>query len=91
MQNNVFLWIAVVTGLILSIPIIAMQLSSEWDWGLPDFIIIGTLIFGMGSIFVLVARKIDKKYRLVTGIAFLLALLYMWAELAVGIFTNLGS
>jgi hypothetical protein len=92
MQNKIFTWIALGTGLILMIPLIAMQFSSEVDWDGTDFIIIGTLLFGIGCLFVLTARNIrSTKNRILVGIAFFLTLLYIWAELAVGIFTNLGS
>ncbi|MFO7538398.1 MAG: hypothetical protein R6X32_10105 [Chloroflexota bacterium] len=90
-QNKVFFWIALATGIILLIPVIAMQFISEVHWTLSDFVMMGFLLFGTGSIFVLTARKIDKKYRVATGIAFTLALLWLWAELAVGVFTNWGS
>lgn len=91
MQNKVFLWIAAATGLILSVPLIAMQLTGEVDWKLGDFIVMGILLFGTGFMFVHVARVTPRKYRTLIGIAFVVVLLYMWAELAVGIFTNLGS
>lgn len=92
MQNKVFLWIAIATGLILLIPLIGMQISNEWNWSIEDFIIIGILLFGMGSMFVLTARKIrSKRNRVAVGIAFTIAILYIWAELAVGIFTNIGN
>ncbi len=68
-----------------------MQFSSEVNWSLGDFVVMGTLIFGTGSFFVLIARKINKKYRIALGIVFTLAFLWVWAELAVGVFTNLGS
>lgn len=90
-QDKIFLWIALATVAILSIPLIAMQFSDEWDWKLPDFIIMGILLFSTGFTFVHVARVTPKKYRTVIGIAFFVALLYIWAELAVGIFTNIGS
>jgi hypothetical protein len=92
MQNTVFIWIALGTGLILLIPLIAMQFTSEVQWEVPDFITIGILLFGMGSIFVLTARNIrNNSNRVLIGIAFLMAILCIWAELAVGIFTNIGS
>ena len=91
MHNKVFLWIALATGSILSIPLIAMQFTSEVDWTLGDFIVMGTLLFGTGSLFVLTARMIDKKHRAAAGIVFAVALLWLWAELAVGVFTNWGS
>lgn len=80
------------TGLILLIPLVAMQFKDDVSWDLSDFIIMGILLFGMGSMFVMVARKVRKKsHRIAIAIAFLITLLYIWAELAVGIFTNLGS
>jgi hypothetical protein len=91
MQNRVFVWIALATAAILSIPLIMMQLSEEWNWSPSDFVIMGILLFGTGFAFVHVARVVPSKYRVITGIAFFVALLYVWAELAVGIFTNIGS
>lgn len=91
LQNKVFLWVAAVTGLILLIPFVAMQFTNQVDWSIGDFVVMGILLFGIGSSFILSARYINKKYWPIVGAAFLLAFLYIWAELAVGIFTNLGS
>jgi len=91
MQNKVFAWIALGTVLILSIPLIAMQFTSEVNWSPGDFVVMGVLLFGTGFVFVHVARVTPRKYRTLIGIAFVAALLYIWAELAVGIFTNIGS
>ena len=91
MQNKIFIWIALATGLILLIPLIALRFTAEVNWTPSDFVVMGVLLFGMGSLFVLAARRVNKKYRVVLGFAFAAVLLYMWAELAVGIFTNLGS
>jgi hypothetical protein len=84
-QNKVFLWIAAATAAILSIPLIAMQFTGEVDWDHTDFIVMGVLIFGMGFLFVHVARVIPSKYRVLVGLAFLAALLITWVHLAVGI------
>ncbi|MCL5432618.1 MAG: hypothetical protein M1524_00685 [Patescibacteria group bacterium] len=91
MKNRVFMWIALATGLMLLIPLIAMQFTGEVNWTLFDFVIMGILLSGMGSIFVVIARKINKKHRVAIAILITAVLLYLWAELAVGIFTNLGS
>jgi hypothetical protein len=91
MHNTVFMWIALATGLILLVPLVAMQFSSEVDWDLTDFITVGVLLFGVSSMFVLTARKVNQKYWTGLGVLFALAIFYLWAELAVGIFTNLGS
>lgn len=90
-RNSVFLWLALATGLILLIPLVAMQLTNEVSWEITDFVVMGFLLFGTGSLFVLVARRVPRKRRVIVGIIFALAFLYIWAELAVGIFTNLGS
>ncbi len=91
MQNRIFAYLALVTGGILSIPLIAMLFTTEVQWGAEDFIIMGIILFGMGSLFVSIARVILRNYRLLVGIRILFLTLYIWAELAVGIFTNLGS
>lgn len=91
LQNNVFIWIAIATGMILLIPLIAMQFTAEVDWDETDFIVMGSLLFGFASLFVLVARRAARKRRVLIGGIFIAAFLYIWAELAVGIFTNLGS
>ena len=90
-QNSVFKWIALATGALLLIPLIAMQITNEVVWNSIDFIVMGSLIFGMASLFVLVARKLPSKHRLLIGGMFFVIFLYIWAELAVGVFTNLGS
>ena len=90
-RNTVFAWIALGTALLLSIPLVAMQFSEEVNWEPGDFVVMGVLLFGISSLFVLVARKIARKRRLAAGLIFLLLFLYIWAELAVGIFTDENS
>jgi hypothetical protein len=90
--HNSLVGISFVTAVILMIPLFAMQVSTEWDWQLPDFIIIGTLIFGTGLLVETVRHKVrNQTKRTAIIIALVLAALFIWAELAVGIFTNLGS
>ena len=89
-HNKVLVWIAFATGLILLVPLLAMQFTDEVAWTLLDFVTAGTLVFGAGLVFVLTARTMPK-YRALTGIAIAVAVIYVWAELAVGIFTTLGS
>jgi hypothetical protein len=91
-SNCIFKYIFGATLLLLLIPVIAMQFSTQVNWQLFDFIVMGVLIFSTSSIFVLVARKIRNKNKLlITVILFGLVFMYIWAELAVGIFTNLGN
>jgi hypothetical protein len=90
-KSSVFAWIALATGAILLIPLIAMRFTTDVNWDATDFIVMGVLLFGTGSSFVLVARRMPRKYRLLIGGMFLVGFLYLWAELAVGIFTGWGS
>jgi hypothetical protein len=77
---------AVVTGLILLIPFIAMQFSQEVDWTLSDFVIAGTLLFGTGLSYTLVTRKSGEiAYRLAIGFALFTGLFLIWVNMAVGI------
>lgn len=88
MRNSVFAWIALGTGVLLMIPLVAMQFTEEVNWDISDFVIMGIMLFGFSSLFVLVSRKVARRRRLIAGSICLLAFLYLWAELAVGIFAE---
>lgn len=80
--------VAAATALLLLVPAIAMQFTSEVSWGPGDFLVAGALLFGAGALMVLAFRHASGtglRAALVLGIAFGLAL--VWAELAVGIFS----
>ncbi len=64
-----------------------MQITDEVVWGLADFAIAGTLLFGAGFTYELVTRKIINiiMYRVAIGAVLVLAFLLVWIELAVGI------
>lgn len=86
-QNDEILSVAKITPLILTIPLIAMQFTSQVDWNLFDFIIMGILLMSTGLIYVLFIKKIkDSTKRLILGIVLLGAFLLVWGELAVGMF-----
>ncbi len=88
---NTFLWIAAAVGLILLIPAIAMHLTDAVNWEIGDFIVMGLLLFCTGSAAVFILEKNDVKYRVFSLVVLLLLFLYVWAELAVGIFTGLRT
>lgn len=91
-SNRMFAWLAALTAGVLLIPLIAMQFETGVNWDVFDFVVIGILIYGIGTLFILGARKVQNPmYRLAFGVLCFVLLLYVWAELAVGIFTNLGS
>ena len=90
-QNIVFFWIAAAAVAVLLVPLIAMQLTQAVKWSASDFAMMGLLLFGFGSVFVLLARPVPRQWRALVGILCALVFLCVWAELAVGVFTDLGS
>ena len=82
------LLVALCTGLLLLVPLIAMQFTAEVDWSPGDFLVAGCLLFGSGALIVLGLRRIKTwTGRLLLVAAVTMALLVTWAELAVGIFS----
>lgn len=86
-----FVWVAIITGLLLTIPLIAMQFTDEVSWNIGDFVIMGAMLFGLGSTFVLISRKVERNSRIAAAILLAVIFLWLWAELAVGVFTNWGD
>lgn len=90
-RMNGFAWVGIITVSLLMIPLVAMQFTDEVSWNIGDFIIMGAMLFGTGSIFVLISRKVERKRRLVVGAILAFLFLWLWAELAVGVFTDWGN
>ncbi|WP_231460099.1 MULTISPECIES: hypothetical protein [unclassified Pedobacter] len=79
--------ILIAVAVILSIPLIAMQFTSEVQWDLKDFIAAGVLLLGAGLAIEIVIRKVKTTTtRTILFFIILLALFLIWAEMAVGIF-----
>lgn len=67
-------------------PLVAMQFTSEVDWNLWDFLIMGVLIGGIGLAFELMVRASSSRtFRAGAALALLTAFLMIWSNLAVGI------
>jgi hypothetical protein len=73
-------------AVILMIPLVAMQFSNDVDWGLMDFVIIGTLLIGAGLVYELISSKINPKHKLIVAAIVAVVVILAWAELAVGLF-----
>ncbi|CAM4186722.1 hypothetical protein [Gillisia limnaea] len=87
MKNKRFMGIVLAIILLLLIPLIAMQFTTEVNWTAFDFVVAGVLLLGTGLLAELIMRKVKNKNRKIVAIAMLLAVLFLvWAELAVGIF-----
>ena len=95
MQNitkRLSVW-AVIVAALLSIPFVAMRLGAAGvNWSRNDFITAGCLLFGSALVYELATRKATTtRRRVAVGIAVATVLVYVWVELAVGVFTNWGS
>lgn len=94
MDNKVFGILALVTVGLLLIPafLMAFQIPLvdpgsgyevlNWNWF--DFAIMGVMIFGTGSAFIVGARIFPAKYRALLVAGAVLGFLALWAQLAVG-------
>jgi len=88
-QNKFYLSIGGVglaTGILLMVPLIAMQFTDEVNWSVADFMLMGALLFGTGTLMVFTLRLSDNLVFkaasiLVVGSFFLM----IWANLAVGL------
>ena len=49
--------VALATAFILLLPLVAMQITDEVDWGVADFVFAGALVGGTGLLLELAARK----------------------------------
>ncbi len=79
--------LVLITFLLLLIPFIAMQFSSEVNWTFFDFAVACVLLLVTGILLDFAFRKIARqKYRIIIVLAVILVFLLIWAELAVGIF-----
>ncbi len=90
-SHRIFLWIALGTALLLLVPLTIEPFIASMNWGSEDFMAMGLLLFTSASLFVLVARRLAFKYLGIAAVVFAVLFVYVWAELAVGIFTNIGS
>lgn len=88
-RRAAFGWAALAACTLLLIPLTAMQFTQEVRWS-TDFAVMGLLVFGMCCAFIISAR-LPRKYWAVAAVVCSAAFLLLWAELAVGVFTRLGS
>lgn len=77
--------LAATVGLILLVPLAAMQFTDQVAWTLADFGTGGVLLFGAGLAYELLTTK-EHGRRFWVAITIALVLLIVWAELAVGVF-----
>ncbi len=80
-------FISLGTLLLLCIPLLAMQFTSEVNWSSLDFLVAGILLASTAFIFDLIWRNVrNDTFRILLLVALIVLFLLVWAELAVGVF-----
>ena len=83
---NAAIRIALATGFLLLLPLLAMQFTNEVVWDVADFIVAGVLLFVTGLTYKLAAIKVGNiVYRSAVGLALTAAFILIWVNGAVGI------
>ena len=86
MLNSRLKRLLIISTSILSIPVLGKLFTDEFQWALPDFIIGAILLYGTSFIIDFILRKVQKKSQRYALCCFILLLLvFVWAELAVGL------
>jgi len=87
MKNKRLIIILIVVAVILTIPLVAMQFTTEVNWSLFDFVVAGILLLGTGLVIELILRNVKLlNHRILLSVIVLFILFLVWAELAVGLF-----
>jgi hypothetical protein len=72
---------------LLLLPLIAMQFTTEVNWTLSDFMVMGVLLLSAALVSELVLRSVSKfRHRMAFFATILVIFVLIWAEMAVGIF-----
>ena len=79
-------------AVLLILPLVAMRYTSEVNWTLSDFLVVGALIGGCGLVLELATRMSDNlAYRFSWTVAVAAAFLLVWVNLAVGFLGDEGN
>mgnify|MGYP000070738662 CR=1 FL=1 len=78
--------ILIVVLLLLLVPFIGMQFNNDINWKVSDFLLAGLILFATGLAIDFILSKLKKsKFRIIAVIFLVIAVLLIWAELAVGL------
>lgn len=87
-SRRLLVW-TVVVALLLLTPLVAMQFTEQVNWTLPDFLVMGGLLFGVILAYEFVLRRqAVAVYRVALGLALATVFLLTWVNGAVGIIGN---
>lgn len=90
-SKRLIIWAAAILGLLM-IPFFAMQFTSEVNWEVSDFLVMGSILLALALAYELIARRSKKVgYKTAFGVGLLGAFLLFWVNGAVGIIGNEGQ
>jgi len=70
---------ALITALVLLIPLLGNYFVEGWNGGVGGFVLLGTLVFGIGLTYQLITRNVDAiAYRAAVGVALAASLPLFW-------------
>jgi len=82
--RNLLLY-ALVTALLLLIPLVAMQFTAEVNWTGSDFVFAGLLLFGSGLVYEFATRNVTgPRSSAIIAIIVLAVLAFIWVGAATG-------
>ncbi len=85
-RKRMIIMTAAITVLLL-IPFIVMQFSSEVNWSFMDFFVAGSIFVGTGILIEVAIRKLrTANSRLIALMILFVGVILLWLELSVGIF-----
>ena len=87
-NTNPFLKLAIAVMFLLLLPLTFMQFTAEVNWDVIDFIVMGLMLFTAGSAVIIAYRNLSRKTFKIVTVATVLLFVWLWAELAVGVFTS---
>ncbi|HSR49503.1 MAG TPA: hypothetical protein VLV83_01670, partial [Acidobacteriota bacterium] len=77
---------------LLLLPLVAMQVSDQVNWGALDFAVFASLLAGVGVAYELTVRMTgNAAYRTAVGVALTAAFFLVWLSLGVGIIGRDGD
>ena len=86
-SKNQVLTVLVIVSTLLTIPLIAMQFTTEVQWELLYFVIAAAILISVGMFIAFVMNQpVLQKYRWFIISAVVLVFVLLWMELAVGLF-----
>lgn len=87
--NKRFLFIVIAVLSLLLIPFIGIHFTSEINWSVFDFIVMGILLLITGLLINFALYKLKNPiFRIIAVVTIILLFILLWIELAVGIFNS---